>query len=211
MDFETERRLAMGLPRLRQKELRSRLTLSEQQELEEYMTMKEKELPDYKKKQLNSGVLLYAIRNYTFEDVTPKPSFFQKLTKTGPGTPQYLLSFPTLPDANEEDFPFQLMLELRDLLYDSGLGNDWPKMLPVEVDMYYSDQMDDEERAWFEALPEPDWCLQKLNEASGLEEKVHEHSQEMRELVQWLIEYWQNGFQIYADLENLFDYYGEDD
>ncbi|GEM_PF-4794094 len=211
MDFETERRLAMELPRLRQKELRSRLTLSEQQELEQYVAMKAEQLPDYKQKQLDSEVLLYAIRNYTFEDVTPKPTFFQKLTKTGPVTPQYLLNFPTLPDADEEGFPFPLMLELRDLLYDTGLGNDWPKMLPVEVDMYYSDQMDDEERAWFEALPEPGWCLQKLNEARDLDEKVSQHSKEMVELVQWLKEYWQNGFQIYADLEYLFDYYGEDE
>lgn len=209
MNIEHERRHAIGLHDLRIKELRSKLSLSEQMELEELLTVQNEKLPGYGQMQGHSEVILYAIRNYTWEDRTPEPTFLQKLVKAKPTPKSYKLSFPELPDADEEGWTFSLMLDFRQVMEDVGLGAEWPKMLPAEWEVYYGDTMDDGEKQWFDTLPDPDWCYAKLIEAKGLEEKVAQHGEQMIELLAWIKEYWGNGYQIYADLANVFDYYGE--
>ena len=203
MNIEQERRHAVGLHDLRIKELRSKLSLSEQMELEELLTVQNEKLPGYSQMQDHSEVILYAIRNYTWEDRTPEPTFFQKLVKAKPAPKSYKLSFPELPDADEEGFMFSLMLDFRQVMEDVGLGVEWPKMLPAEW------EVDDGEKQWFDTLPDPVWCHAKLIEAKGLEEKVAQHGEQMIELLAWIKEYWGNGYQIYADLADVFDYYGE--
>ncbi|MCM3758387.1 hypothetical protein M3197_13030 [Sporosarcina aquimarina] len=209
MNIEQERRHAIGLHDLRIKELRSKLSLSEQMELEELLTVQNEKQPGFEQMQVHSEVILYAIRNYTWKDMTPEPTFLQKLVKAKPAPKSYKLSFPELPDADEEGFMFSLMLDFRQIMEDVGLGTEWPKMLPAEWEVYYGDTMDDGEKEWFDTLPDPAWCHAKLIEAKGLEEKVAQHGEEMIELLAWVIEYWGNGYQIYADMADVFDYYGE--
>ncbi|VDG97702.1 Uncharacterised protein [Lysinibacillus sphaericus] len=122
MNIEQERRHAVGLHDLRIKELRSKLSLSEQMELEELLTVQNEKLPGYSQMQDHSEVILYAIRNYTWEDRTPEPTFFQKLVKAKPAPKSYKLSFPELPAADEEGFMFSLMLDFRQVMEDVGLG-----------------------------------------------------------------------------------------
>ncbi len=209
MNMEQEHRQAIGLHDLRIKELRSKLSLSEQMELEELLTEQNEKQPGFEQMQMHSEVILYAIRNYTWNDRTPEPTFLQKLVKAKPAPKSYKLTFPGLPDADEKGFMYSLMLDFRQVMEDVGLGAEWPKMLPSEWGVYYGEPMDDGEKQWFDTLPEPAWCHTKLIEAKGLEEKVAQHGEQMIQLCDWLKEFWGNGYQIYADLADVFDYYGE--
>lgn len=209
MNIDQERRNTVGLHDLRIKELRSNLSLSEQMELEELLTVQDEKLPGFAQMQVHSKVILYAIRNYKWKDSTPEPTFFQKLVKAKSAPKSYNLSFPELQDAEEAGFMFSLMLDFRQVMEDAGLGAVWPRMLPAEWGVYYGDTMDDSEKQWFETLPDPAWCHARLIEAKGLEEKVAQRGEQMIELLAWVKEHWGNGYQIYADLADVFDYYGE--
>ena len=210
MKIEDIRKVAIGLPKLRKKEMTSKLTYGEQEELETLLTMDAQSHPDNREKHLASYVKLTALRKYTIVDVTPKGGVFQKLFK------QEIAKEYKLRILNEEDIAsskwlFSLALDMRQLMEDVGLGLDWPKMMPVDEDMFYTDPLEQDDKEWFESFQDPTWCYAKLNEVADLEEKASAHSPEMLHAIQWLKEQWKNGYQIYADVGDLFDYYGDDE
>lgn len=201
MDREESRRLAFKVPDLRKKELRSKLTASEQQELDKGRAIMAETYPNRTSEQYADKVRLMAIRNFTIIDTTRKESLFQKLFKEK-NPKEYRLRFPN----EEEDvasytFPFTLGLELRELMEDVGLGLDWPKMLPVDDGMSYTDPLEEDDKEWFEAFPDPAWCAAKLDEVKNLEEKAAAQSEEMVEAIRWIKTHWENGYNIYADID----------
>lgn len=201
MDREESRQLTFKIPELRKKELRSKLTASEQQELDKARAVMAETYPNRTTEQYADKVRLMAIRNYTIIDTTRKESLFQKLLKQE-NPKEYKLRF-----LNEEDdvaeytFPFTLGLELRQLMDDVGLGLEWPKMLPVDDGMSYTDPLEEDDKEWFEAFPDPAWCMAKLQEAEKLEGKATAHSEEMVRAIQWVKTHWENGYKIYADID----------
>ncbi|WP_432361572.1 hypothetical protein [Sporosarcina sp. UB5] len=198
---EEWRRMATRVPELRKKELRSKLTAAERQELEQMLAMKAERYPNRTGEQYADNVRLTAIRNMTFIDVTRKASLFQKLMKQE-NLKEYRIQL-----LNEEEdviyytFHFTFALEMRQLMEDVGLGLDWPKMLPVDDAMNYTDPLDEEDKEWFEAFPDPAWCVAKLQEARNLEEQAVAHGEEMVMAIRWLKTHWEKGYQIYADID----------
>ncbi|MCM3638993.1 hypothetical protein M3152_14915 [Sporosarcina luteola] len=201
MNLEESRRLQFQVPDLRKKELRSKLTASEQQELDKGRAIMAEEYPNRTTEQYADKVRLMAIRNFTIKDTTRKESLFQKLFKEV-NPKEYRLQFP-----NEEDdvaeytFPFTFGLDLRQLMEDVGLEMDWPKMLPVDDGMCHTDPLEEDDKEWFEAFPDPAWCALKLQEAQKLEEKAAAHGEEMVQAIQWIKRHWENGYKIYADID----------
>lgn len=211
MSMKTEdfRKVAIGLPKLRKKEMTSKLTYGEQEELESLLMLDAQNHPDNREKHLASNVKLTALRNYTIVDVTPKAGIFQKLFKQE-NTKEYKLRI-LEEDIASNKWLYSLALDMRQLMEDVGLGLDWPKMMPVDDDMFYTDPLEEDDKEWFESFLDPARCYAKLDEAAELEEKAAAHSSEMLQAIEWLKEQWKNGYQIYADVGNLFDYYGEDE
>lgn len=212
MSMKTEdfRKVAIGLPKLRKKEMTSKLTYGEQEELESLLTLDAQSHPDNREKHLASNVKLTALRNYTIVDVTPKAGIFQKLFKQE-NTKEYKLRILNEEDIVSNKWLYSIALDMRQLMEDVGLGHDWPKMMPVDDDMFYTDPLEEDDKEWFESFLDPALCYAKLDEVADLEEKASAHSPEMLHAIQWLKEQWKNGYQIYADVGDLFDYYGEDD
>lgn len=201
MDREESRRLELKIPGLRKKELRSKLTASEQQELAKATAIKAEKYPNTTTEQYADKVRLMAIRNYTIIETTPKESFFQKLLKQENPT-EYRLQFPNeKEDVTEYTFPYTVGLEIRQLMKETGLGLDWPKMLPVDDGMCYTDPLEKDDKAWFESFPDPTWCASKLQEAENLERKAATHSEDIIQVIQWIRTHWENGFKIYADID----------
>ena len=79
--FEETRRMAIRMPELRKKELRSKLTFAEQQELDKMMAINAETYPDRTVEQYAENVRLTAIKNITYKDVTRKAPLFQRLLK----------------------------------------------------------------------------------------------------------------------------------
>lgn len=200
MNVEESRRLAIRVPELRMKELTSKLTAMEQQELDSMVEMKVKAYPEVTKQQYAENVRLTAIRNLTFKDVTPRATLFQKLRKKE-NLKEYEIELSNEKDVAEYDLHFTFALELRQLMEDVGLGLDWPKMLPVDFAMYYTDKMDEDEKRWFLSFPDPAWCSAKLDEAKNLQEKAGAYGENMQQLIQWLHKHWEAGYKIYADID----------
>ncbi|MFS0690041.1 hypothetical protein AB1K89_12485 [Sporosarcina sp. 179-K 8C2 HS] len=201
MDREESRRLAFKVPDLRKKELRSKLTASEQQELNKGRAIMAETYPNRTSEQYADKVRLMAIRNFTIIDTTRKESLFQKLFKQE-NPKEYRLRFPNEEeDVAEYTFPFTFGLELRDLMEDVGLGLDWSKMLPVDDGMCHTDPLEEDDKEWFEGFPDPAWCAGKLQEAKKLEETATAHSEEMVQAIQWIQTHWENGYKIYADID----------
>ncbi len=203
MHIEEERRMATRMPEIRKKELRSKLTSAERQELDKMLAIKAERYPESKEQQYAENVRLNAIKNMTFKDVTRKESLFQKLFKQ-----ESLKEYRIQILDEEEDFAtytfhFIFGLEIRRLMEDVGIGLDWPNMLPVDDAMCYTDPLDEEDKEWFEAFPEPAWCFSKLQEAQELEDKAVTHGEEMVRVIQWLKTHWKNGYQIYADIDPI--------
>ena len=201
VNIEEARQMAIRVPELRKKELRSKLTYAEQQELEMMLAIKAERYPERTEEQYAESVRLTAIKNITFKDVTRKESLFQKLLKKE-NCKEYKIH---LPNGNEDVAEFNLHftfgLEIRQLMEDVGLVLDWPKMLPVDFAMSYTDLFDEEEKDWFEAFPAPAWCASKLQEVQNLEEIAAARGEEMVRAIQWLKTHWENGYQIYADID----------
>ncbi|WOV87046.1 hypothetical protein QWT69_14390 [Sporosarcina oncorhynchi] len=201
MDREESRRLEFKIPDLRKKELRSKLTSSEQRDLDKARAIKAEKYPNSTTEQYADKVRVMAIRNYTIIETTPKASFFQKLLKQENPT-EYRLQFPNeKEDVAEFTFPYTLGLEIRQLMEDVGLGLDWPKMLPVDDGMCYTDPLEEDDKEWFESFPDPAWCASKLHEAKNLEQKAAAHSEDIVQVIQWIRTHWENGFNIYADID----------
>lgn len=201
MKIEEERRIAKRMPELRRKELTSRLTSEEQQELDLMVAIKAESYPDRTKLQYAETVRLTAIRNFTFKEVTRKKSLFQKMLKQENLKEYELLIRDEDTDVAQYELHFTFALEIRQLMEEVGLSYDWPKMLPAIDDLAYSDVMEEDDKAWFESLPDYSWCSAKLQEASGLQEKAAAHGEEMVQTIDWLQTYWENGYQIYADID----------
>ena len=205
MHIEEARRMATRMPELRKKELRSKLTAAEQQELDKMLAIKAERYPDRTEEQYAENVRLTAIKNITFKDVTRKQSLFQKLFKE-----EYLKEYRIQILNEEEDiafynFHFTFAIDMRNLMEDVGLGLDWPNMLPVDDAMDYTDPLDEEDKEWFEAFPDPAWCASKLQEAQDLDERAAAHSEEMVQAINWLKTHWEKGYQIYADIDPMED------
>lgn len=205
MNIEEVRRMATTKPEIRKKELRSKLTAAEKQELDKMLAIEAERYPDRTEEQYAENVRLTAIKNITFKDVTRKESLFQKLFKQ-----ENLKEYRIQILSEEEDiayynFHFTFAIDLRSLMEDIGLGLDWPKMLPVDDAMNYTDPLDEEDKEWFEAFPVPAWCSSKLQEAQDLEGKAAAHSEEMVQAINWLKTHWEKGYQIYADIDPLED------
>lgn len=201
MNREESRRLTFRIPDLRKKELRSKLTASEQQELDKATAIMAETYPKRITEQYADKVRLMAIRNFTIIDTTRKESFFQKLFKQE-NLKEYRLQFPNEEeDVAEYTFPFTFGLELRQLMDDVGLGLEWPKMLPVDDGMSYTDPLEEDDKEWFESFPDPAWCAAKLQEAEKLEEKATAHSEEMVNAIKWVKTHWEIGYKIYADID----------
>lgn len=209
--IQEEGKQAIALRDLRKKELRTKLTVAEQQELESLLKIKAQKLPDYKERQLASIVKFTALRNFTIVDVTPKEGLFKKLFKQENIKEYKLRILNEEEDLVEGNWPYPLALDMRQLMEDAGLGLDWPKMIPVDDDMLYTDPLEEDDKEWFESFPDPAWCYAKLDEATELEERAAAHSKEMLEAIHWLKEQWGNGYKIYADVGDLFNYYGPDE
>lgn len=205
MNIEESRGMETRMPELRKKELRSKLTSAEQQELDKMLAIKAERYPDRTEEQYAENVRLTAIKNITFKNATRKESLFQKLLK------QENLKEYRIQILNEEEdvayytFHFTFAIDMRNLMEDVGLGLDWPKMLPVDDAMNYTDPLDEEDKEWFEAFPDPAWCSSKLQEAQDLKEKAAAHGEEMVRAINWLMKHWENGYQIYADIDPMED------
>lgn len=201
IDIEDSRRMAIRVPELRKKELTSKLTAAEQQELDQMMAIKAERNPDRTEQQYAENVRLTAIRNFTIKEVTRKGSLFQKLLKQENRKEFRMQVLNEEEDVADCIFHFTFALELRQLMEDAGLVFDWPKMLPVDDCMSYTDPLEEDDKAWFEAFPDPAWCLAKLQEADDLEGKAAAHGEEMVRTIDWLKAHWKNGFRIYADID----------
>lgn len=201
MKIEEVRRIAIKVPELRKKELRSKLTFAEQQELDSMIAKKAEGYPDRTAQQYAQTVRLTAIRNFTFKDITRKTSLFQKMFKSESLKEYELKVLDEAEDVAAYDLHFTFALKVRQLMEDVGLGLDWPKMLPVDDAMSYTDIMEEDDKEWFESFPNPAWCSGKLFEAYNLEEKVNIYGDKMVQVIQWLRTYWENGYQIYADID----------
>lgn len=203
MNIEESRRLAIRIPELRKKELTSKLTFAEQQELDNMRAIEAENYPNKTEEQYAENVRLTAIKNMTIKDVTRKASFFQKLTKQENDKEYRIHILDEEEDIAYYNFHFTFGLEIRQLMEDVGLGLDWPKMLPVDDAMDYTDPLEEDDKEWFEAFPDPAWCSSKLEEAKDLEEKAAAHGTEMVQAINWLKRQWGNGFQIYADIDPM--------
>ena len=137
MKIEDVRRVAVGMRKLRNKEMTSKLTYGEQQELEELLKLESKKFPDYNEKQMVSKVNLTAIRNYKFKDITPKENILQKLFKKENIKEYEIQVLNVREDLAESTWKYSFALDFRQLMEDVGLGLDWPKMMPVQDDMAY--------------------------------------------------------------------------
>ena len=203
--FEESRRLAIRIPELRKKEFRSKLSFAEQQELDKMLVINAEMYPNQKVEQYADNVRLTAIKNITYKDVTRKASIFQKLLKQE-NTKEYKIHIVNEEeDLAEYNFHFTFGLEIRQLMEDVGLGYDWPKMLPVDDGMCYTDPLEEEDKAWFESFPDPAWCYAKLQEARNLEEKAAAYGIGMVRVIDWLKTRWEKGYQIYADIDPYED------
>lgn len=205
IQIEESRRMAIRMPEIRKKELRSKLTSVEQHELDKMLAIHAERYPESEKQQYAENVRLTAIKNITFKDVTRKESLFQKLLKHE-NLKEYRIQLLNVEeDIAEYTFHFTFGLEIRQLMEDIGLGLDWPKMLPVDDAMCYTDPLEEEDKEWFEAFPAPAWCFSKLQEAEALEEQAATRGEEMVQVIQWLKTHWANGYQIYADIDPIED------
>lgn len=201
MDREESRRLAFKVPDLRKKELRSKLTASEQQELDKGRAIMAEEYPNRTSEQYADKVRLMAIRNFTIIETTRKESLFQKLFKEK-NPNEYRLRFPNEEeDVAEYTFPYTVGLELRQLMEDVGLGLEWPKMLPADDGMCHTDPLEEDDKEWFEAFPDPAWCAAKLDETENLEGKAAAQSEDVAKAIRWMKTHWENGYKIYADID----------
>ena len=72
MQIEESRRMAIRMPEIRKKELRSKLTSAEQHELDKMLAIHAERYPESEKQQYAENVRLTAIKNITFKDVTRK-------------------------------------------------------------------------------------------------------------------------------------------
>lgn len=205
MKIEESRRLAIRVPELRKKELRAKLTSTEQHELNSMMAMKKKAYPDNTVQQYAETVRFIAIRNFTFKKVTRKESLIQKLLKKENLTEYEIKVLNEEEDVTSYDLRFTDALKIRQLMEEVGLGLDWPKMLPVEDSMAYTDKMEEDDKVWFESFPESTWCAEKLHEVHNLEEKAATHGEKMVQVIQWLQDHWENGYRIYADIDPDID------
>lgn len=198
MNQEVLRKSAVRIPDLRKKELLSKLTSAEQQELDRLRQIELERYPDRTTEQYADKVRLMAIRNFTVVDATAKESFFQKMfNKENPK--EYRLHF-----TNEEEdvaeymFPYAVGLDIRQWMDDAGLALDWPKMLPVDYGMCYTDPLEDDDKQWFENFPDPAWCTAKLRDVKSVDENA---GQEAAQVIDWMRTHWGNGYQIYADID----------
>lgn len=201
LKLEVARRLPIRIPALRMKQLTTKLSAAEQQELDTMLQVKAEAYPESTRQQYAETVRLTAIRNFTFTDVRRKPSLLQKLTKQQTAA-DYEITFDNEnQDVATYDIDYKIALEVRQVMEDIGLAMDWPKMLPVEHAMNYTDRFDEEEKEWFQSFPEPAWCARKLQESKQLEEKAVSKGKALHECISWLITHWNNDFQIYADID----------
>lgn len=205
MHIEESRQMAIRMPEIRKKELRSILTSAEQQELDKMLAIMAERYPENKEQQYAENVRLTAIKNMTIKDVTRKGSLFQKLLKHENLKEYRIQVLNEEEDIAEYNIHFTFGLEIRQLMEDIGLGLDWPKMLPVDDAMCYTDPLEEEDKEWFEAFPDPAWCSSKLREAQELEEQAATRGEEMVQVIQWLQTHWANGYQIYADIDPVED------
>ena len=127
MDREESRRLTFKIPELRKKELRSKLTTLEQQELNKATAVMAETYPNRTTQQYADRVRLMAIRNFTIIDTTRKESFFQKLFKQEHNKEYRLHFLNEEEDVAEYTIPFTFGLEIRQLMDDVGLGLDGRK------------------------------------------------------------------------------------
>ncbi|WP_172372293.1 hypothetical protein [Sporosarcina jiandibaonis] len=201
MNLEESRRMAIKMPELRKKELRTKLTIAEQQELDQMLAIKAERYPENTEVQYAENVRLTAIKNITYRDVTRKESLFQKLLKQENAKEYRIQIMNEEEDLAEYTFHFTFALEIRQLMEDVGLGLEWPKMLPVDDQMCYTDPLDEEDKEWFEAFPDPSWCFSKLQEARNLEENAAIYGEEMIRVINWLKMHWKKGYRIYADID----------
>ncbi|WP_339253600.1 hypothetical protein NSQ43_05105 [Sporosarcina sp. FSL W8-0480] len=204
-DIEESRQIAIRVPELRKKELTAKLTFAEQNELNQMMAIKAERYPDLTEQQYAENVKLTAIRNFTIKEVTKKGSLFQKLLKQENRKEFRMQILNEDEDVSYYILQFTFALELRQLMEDVGLGLDWPKMLPVDDCLSYTDPLEEDDKEWFEAFPNPAWCAVRLNEARDIEGKAAAHSKEMVQAIDWLKTHWENGFYIYADIDPIED------
>ncbi len=193
--------MAIAIPKLRKKELVSKLSVAEQTELDKMIRRRVENDIDMERMQYADQVRLNALRNYGFVDTTPKVSIFQKmLSKENPT--EYRIQFADeTKDVATYDMDFNTAILLREVVEDVGLGLDWPKMLPVDDGMWYTDPLETYEKEWFEAFPDPIYCIGKLNEAGSLKEKAAAQGDDIFQVIGWLEKYWTAGYQIFADID----------
>lgn len=205
LNIEEERQMAILIPTLRKKELVSKLSMAEQRELDKMIERYSEMYPDMDSMQYATHVKLNALRNFTIVDTTPRPSLFQKmLSKENPT--EYRLQFADeTTDVAAYDLDFTMAITLRQVMEEAGLELDWSKMLPVEGGMRYTDPLEEADKAWFEAFPNPTYCLGKLQDTTNLKEKAITYGTDIIQVIQWLEKQWASGYQIYADIDPELD------
>lgn len=201
MNMKEEQQIAIRVPELRKKELRSKLTYAEQQELDKMLSIKAESYPDSTKEQYAENVRFTAIKNMTIKEVERKESIFQRFFKAEKWTVYKIHLLNEEEDVAEYTIHFTFALEIRQLMEELGLLQDWPKMLPVEFSMSYTDPLDKEDKEWFESFPAPTWCSSKLQGVRNLEKVAASRGEEMVRAIQWFKTHWENGYQIYADID----------
>ena len=176
----------LELEKLRKKVLTNKLSASEQQQLESSLKVEaDAGFPSYKEMRMASNIRWTALRNFTIADVTSKETLFQKINNRE-NYKEYMLRMLIEEDIVQYTLLLTTALDFRQMMHDAGLGIDWPKMLPVNNEVNYWDPLEDDDKEWFESIPNPNLCYEKLQEVVGLEEKADDHSNDMLKAIHWL-------------------------
>ncbi|EZH67428.1 hypothetical protein DH09_05730 [Bacillaceae bacterium JMAK1] len=192
------------LTQLRTKQIVDTLSHSEKQKLQTVIYDIEQLLEkQYKKKfdlnqmQEESWVSIHAFRNFSFQDVTPKKTFMDILLGR-PQFPYYSVN------VEEEDWEvnylqFPNTMKLKSMFEKEGIV--FSDVLPGFMDYFYSNQLSKEDKEQMERLPDPTWCLSKVDEIEGLDEFLKSTNSELHDMVLWLKEMWHKDYQLFIDYD----------
>ncbi|MBM7632771.1 hypothetical protein [Geomicrobium sediminis] len=192
------------LTQLRTKQIVDTLSHAEKQKLQTVIYDIEQLLEkQYKKKfdlnqmQEESWVSIHAFRNFSFQDVTPKKTFMDILLSR-PQFPCYSVNVEDEDwEVNYLQFPNAMKLKI---MFEKE-GFVFSDVLPGFMDYFYSNQLSKEDKEQMERLPDPTWCLSKVDEIEGLDEILKSTNSELHDMVLWLKEMWHKDYQLFIDYD----------
>ncbi|GAK06849.1 hypothetical protein [Geomicrobium sp. JCM 19038] len=196
--------LYKDLTQLRTKQIVDTLSHAEKQKLQAVIYDVEQQLEKQHKKKFDlhqlqeeSWVKIHAFRNFSFEDVTPKKTFMDVLLSR----PQFLYYSVNVEEEDWEvnSLQFSDTMMLKTMFEKDGIV--FSEVLPGFMDYFDSNQVTKEEKEQMERLPDPKWCLLKVDEMVELDETLKSTNIELHDMVLWLKEMWHKDYQLFIEYD----------